>query len=280
MITPSTSRSCRDGAANAAAAFCQAYPLAGGLSQSTVNDKAGARSPLALVFASCAVAVCLLFFTGLLRNLPDVVLAAIVLVAVTGLVNVRELRRVHALSRTEFRVAMVAFAGVLLLGILKGVLLAAIVSMLLLIRRVAAPPVVRLARVAASGHFAQRLGDPAAYEVPGVCVVRVDASLLYFNALHVRESVLRLARERTVSVVVWDLSTCPHIDIAGARMLAEVAGELARERMVLHLAGAHSAVLVLLREEAGATAAVAAPVEDVVALHAPSVTEPGSADPS
>ena len=120
------------GAANAAAAFGQGYPVAGGLSQSTVNDKAGARTPLALVFASCAIGLCLLFLTDLLRNLPDVVLAAIVLVAVKGLINIPELRRVHALSRIEFWIAMVAFAGVLLLGILKGVMLAAIVSMLLL----------------------------------------------------------------------------------------------------------------------------------------------------
>src|SRR5262249_2717746 len=96
-------------AANCAAAFGQGYPVAGGLSQSTVNDKAGARTPLSLVFASVTIAGCLLFLTGLLRNLPDVVLAAIVLVAVSGLINVPELRRVWALSRMEFSVAVAAF---------------------------------------------------------------------------------------------------------------------------------------------------------------------------
>ena len=81
------------GAANFAAALGQGYPVAGGLSQSTVNDKAGARTPLALVFASLTIAVCLVFLTGLLANLPNVVLAAIVLVAVKGLINIPELRR-------------------------------------------------------------------------------------------------------------------------------------------------------------------------------------------
>src|SRR5262249_34969552 len=108
------------GAANLAAAFGQGFPVAGGLSQSVVNDKAGARTPLALVFASVTLAACLLFLTGLLANLPSVVLAAIVLVAVRGLIDLKALRHLWTVSRLEFRIAMVAFVGVLLLGILKG----------------------------------------------------------------------------------------------------------------------------------------------------------------
>ena len=101
------------GAANVATALGQGYPVAGGLSQSTVNDQAGARSPLALVFASATIGLCLVFLTGMLRNLPDVVLAAIVLVAVSGLIDIAALRRIYHLSRMEFAIAMVALAGVL-----------------------------------------------------------------------------------------------------------------------------------------------------------------------
>jgi sulfate permease, SulP family len=79
-------------AANAAVAFGQGFPVAGGLSQSAVNDKAGARTPLSLVFASATLAACLLFLTGVLRDLPTVVLASIVLVAVRGLVDVMALK--------------------------------------------------------------------------------------------------------------------------------------------------------------------------------------------
>ena len=137
------------GAANLAAAFFQAYPVAGGLSQSSVNDKAGAKTPLALVFASVTIGLCLMFLTGLLRNLPNVVLAAIVLVAVKGLINIRELRHVWRVSRFEFTVSMVAFAGVLLLGILKGVIVAVLVSLLLrTIRRAANPHVAFLGQIA------------------------------------------------------------------------------------------------------------------------------------
>jgi len=269
------------GAANVAAGFGQGFPVAGGLSQSTVNDRAGARTPLALVFASCAIAVCLMYLTDLLRNLPDVVLAAIVLVAVKGLVNIPELRRTFALSRVEFWVAMVAFAGVLLLGILKGVLLAAIVSVLLLIRGAAVPRVVPLGRVPGSRVYADRLANPGTEAVPGVLIVRVGGGLFYFNAGHVREEVKRLvaAGGEGVRLVVWDLSTSPHVDIAGARMLADLSRELGAAGIELRLAEAHATVRGLVRKERGGDAGDVdrrLSVDEVIAGHArPSVAAAG-----
>jgi len=121
------------GAANLAAALGHGYPVAGGLSQSAVNDKAGARTPLALVFASVALALCLLFLTGLLENLPKAVLAAVVLTAVAGLLDFPALLRMWRVSGLDFYAAAIALIGVLLLGILQGILLAALASILLLL---------------------------------------------------------------------------------------------------------------------------------------------------
>ena len=242
------------GAANLASAIGQGYPVAGGLSQSTVNDKAGAKTPLALVFASITIGLCLVFLTGLLANLPNVVLAAIVLVAVKGLINIPELRRVWKLSRMEFWVAMAAFAGVLLLGILKGVLLAAIVSMLLLIRRVARPHVAQLGRIPGTNRFSDCERNPDNEAIPGVVIVRVESSILYFNVDHVRECVLRLVGPtRTgLRLLVWDLSSSPYVDIAGARMLGEVQRELAASGTTLRLIEARADVRNLLHAEIGA----------------------------
>ena len=240
------------GAANLAAALGQGYPVAGGLSQSTVNDKAGARTPLSLVFASVTIALCLLFLTGLLRNLPDVILAAIVLVAVKGLINIPELRRVWALSRMEFWVAMVAFAGVLLLGILKGVLLAAIVSVLLLIRRAARPHVAKLGRVPGTHRYSDFERSPDNENVPGALIVRVEAGLFYFNVSHVREQVRRhIATSGELRLVVWDLSTSPYVDIAGARLLGEMQRELAARGAMLRLVDARASARDLIRKELG-----------------------------
>jgi SulP family sulfate permease len=241
------------GAANAAVAFGQGYPVAGGLSQSTVNDKAGAKTPLALVFASATIALCLLYLTGLLANLPNVVLAAIVLVAVKGLVNISELRRVWKLSRMEFWVAMAAFAGVLLLGILKGVLLATLVSMLLLIRRVAHPHVARLGRVPGTTRYSDCERNPDNESIPGVLIVRVEAGILYFNTGHVRERlrVLVAAEGEGLRQVVWDLSTSPYVDITGARLLGEMRGDLATHGIALRIVEARSSTRDLIREELG-----------------------------
>jgi SulP family sulfate permease len=239
------------GAANLATAFSQGYPIAGGLSQSSVNDKAGAKTPLALVFASVTIALCLIFLTGLLRNLPNVVLAAIVLVAVKGLINVGELRHLWRVSRFEFGVSMVAFGGVLLLGILKGVMLAAVVSLLLLIRRAAHPHVAFLGRIPGFRGLSDMERNPDNRPIAGAVVFRVDAALLYFNVEHVQDVVWAKIRSSAapVRLVVCDLSATPNVDVAGARMLAKLHAELKAAGIELRMASAHATVRDLLRAE-------------------------------
>ena len=239
------------GAANLAAGFFQAYPVAGGLSQSSVNDKAGAKTPLALVFASVTIGLCLMFLTGLLANLPNVVLAAIVLVAVKGLIDIGELRHVWRVSRLEFTVSMVAFSAVLLLGILNGVLVAVVVSMLLLIRRAAHPHVAILGRIPGTRIYSDMERNPDNEAIPDVRVFRVEASLLYFNVEHVRAAVWQRIRSAAapVRLVIWDLSTSPAVDLAGARMLAALHTALKAEGIDLRLVAAHAKVRDMLRAE-------------------------------
>ena len=239
------------GAANVAAALGQGYPVAGGLSQSSVNDKAGAKTPLALVFASATIGLCLLFLTGLLRNLPSVVLAAIVLVAVKGLIDVPALRRLWRVSRFEFGIAMVALVGVLLLGILKGVMLAAVVSLLLLVGRAARPHVAFLGRIPGTRRYSDLERNPDNEVVPGVLIFRVESGLFYFNVEHVRQVVWQKLRAATVPVqlVVCDLSTSPYVDVAGARMLAGLHTDLAAAGIQFQLVEARAAVRDILRAE-------------------------------
>ena len=136
-----------------AAALGHGFPVAGGLSQSAVNDKAGARTSLALVFASITLALCLLFLTGLLQNLPKAVLAAVVLTAIYGLLDFAALLHMWRVSRLDFLAATVALVGVLLLGILQGILLAALASILLLLARVSRPHVAFLGRVPGTNSY-------------------------------------------------------------------------------------------------------------------------------
>jgi len=239
------------GAANLAAGLFQAYPVAGGLSQSSVNDKAGAKTPLALVFASVTIGLCLMYLTGMLSNLPNVVLAAIVLVAVKGLINIAELRHVWRISRFEFGVSMVAFAAVLLLGILQGVIVAVLVSLLLLIRRAARPHVAFLGRIPGTRVFSDIERNPDNEPIPGVLVFRVEASLLYFNAEHARDAVREKIRSAAdpPKLVICDLSVSPVVDLAGARMLAALHEQLQVDGISLRLVAAHAAVRDMLRAD-------------------------------
>jgi high affinity sulfate transporter 1 len=239
------------GAANLAAGLFQAYPVAGGLSQSSVNDKAGAKTPLALVFASVTIGLCLMYLTGMLSNLPNVVLAAIVLGAVKGLINITELRHVWRISRFEFGVSMVAFAAVLLLGILQGVIVAVLVSLLLLIRRAARPHVAFLGRIPGTRVFSDIERNPDNEPIPGVLVFRVEASLLYFNAEHARDAVREKIRSAAdpPKLVICDLSVSPVVDLAGARMLAALHEQLQVDGISLRLVAAHAAVRDMLRAD-------------------------------
>jgi high affinity sulfate transporter 1 len=238
------------GAASLLVGLWQGFPVAGGLSQSAVNEKAGARTPLSLAFASATIGLVLVFFTGLFQSLPDAVLAAIVLVAVKGLIDLKELRYLWHASRIDFGAAGVALVGVLVMGILDGVMVAVLASVVMLLWRVARPHVAFLGRIPGTDRFSDVGRHPENEAVPGVLAFRVEASLVYFNVDHVLQTVLQRVRsEPGLQRVVYDLSNTPYVDVAGARMLRRLHDELAGRNVGLRVVGAHSEVRDRLRFE-------------------------------
>ncbi|WP_198369380.1 SulP family inorganic anion transporter [Roseomonas rosulenta] len=240
------------GAANLLAGLGQGYPVAGGLSQSAVAEKAGARTPLTLILASATLALCLLFLTGLLANLPKAVLAAVVLTAVAGLIDVPALVRLWRVSRPDFTAAVVAVAGVLLFGILQGILLAALISVLIMLVRASRPHVAFLGRVPGTTRYGDIARHPENEPISGVIAFRPEGSLLYVNAESVLEVVLaRLAAQSpgTMRLVVCDLSAAPHLDLAAVAMLRKLHAEVELLGARLAVTGAHGAVRDLLRRE-------------------------------
>ena len=237
-------------AANLAAAVGHGYPVAGGLSQSAVTDKAGARTALALVFASATLALCLLFLTGFLENLRKAVLAAIVLTAIYGLLDFPALLHMWRVSRLDFLVAALALVGVLLLGILQGILLAALATILLMLARVSRPHVAFLGRIPGTDSFSDLYRHPENEPLSGVIAFRPEASLIYVNADAVLDAVLGRLREAgpaSIRLVACDLSAAPYVDLAGARMLHELHAELVRHGIALRIVDARGAVRDLLR---------------------------------
>jgi high affinity sulfate transporter 1 len=240
------------GAANLLAALGHGYPVAGGLSQSAVNEKAGARSPLSLIMASATLAFCLLFLTGPLANLPKAALAAIVLTAVAGLIDLPAMIRLYRVSRFDFVAAGCALIGVLLLGILQGVMLAVLASVLMLIAQVAQPHVAILGRIPGTTLFGDRTRHPENLALPGVIIFRPEGALIYLGAEHVKETVLAtVAAEpsRSLHHAICDLSATPHMDVAGTEMLRKLAETLSAQGITLSLAGAHARVRDMLRAD-------------------------------
>jgi sulfate permease, SulP family len=239
------------GVANAAVALGQGYPVAGGLSQSAVNDTAGAKTPLSLVFASITIALCLLFLTGYLQNLPTVILASIVLVAIRGLFDLKEIKHLYKINKQEFAVAMIALVAVLIWGILTGVLLAAMVTLLLLIKAASKPNVAFLGRIPGTKRYTDMQRHPDNESIDGVLIVRVESSIFYFNAEYIKEQIWEKIynESQPLKAVILDLNSSPRIDISGARFLKQLFTDLKAKNISLKIAEARAEVRDNLRAE-------------------------------
>jgi high affinity sulfate transporter 1 len=230
--------------ANVMAGLGYGFPVSGGMSQSLVNESGGARTPMSGFIAALLMLLVVLFISGVLRYLPQPVLAAIVLMAVTGLFNLTALRHLWRADRAEFVVAIAALLGVLGSGLLRGVLIGAIISLVQLLRRASRPHVAFLGRIPGARRFSDMARHPDNEAVPGALLFRTEASLLYFNADHVRDTVMkRVAQMGTgLRLAICDLSTSPYVDLAGAEMLAGLYDQLASVNVRLQIVEARSSV--------------------------------------
>ena len=229
--------------ANLAAGLGRGFPVSGGMSQSLVNEGGGARTPLSSFISALLVLVVVVFFSGLLHDLPQPVLAALVLVAVMGLFKVKALARLWRFSRAEFLVAIAALLGVLQSGLLRGVLIGAALSLLILLRRASLPPTTELGRIPGTDYFADLLRHAENQREPGTFVFRTSGALLYFNIDHVRDRFFELlAAFGPARRAVFFLGAVPHLDLAGAELLAELHATLRGRGIGFRLAGTPSSV--------------------------------------
>ena len=237
------------GAANIATGMAHGFPVAGGMSQTAVNDMGGATSPVALIVTSGAIALTLLFFASFFHNLPEPVLGAIVLMAASQLVRFEELRRLLIQSRAEFWTSMVACVGVLFFGLLNGLLLAAVGSLVMLIAQTSRPMVVVVGRERSTGHFVSRARNPDASDTPGALVVRSASTWLYFNAEHIRRQIVDMidGTPAGIRTVVLDFSSVPAIDITAGTILRGLVRTLKDRGIRIELAELHDEVVETLK---------------------------------
>lgn len=238
-------------ASNLAAGLGRGFPVSGGMSQSLVNEGGGARTPLSGAIAAGIILVVVLSFSHLLAALPQPVLAAIVLVAVAGLFKFSTLKQLWRGDRPEFVVALAAIVGVLAQGLLRGVMIGAIISLVLLIRRASRPHVALLGRIPGTRRFSDCDRHADNELIPEVLIFRPESSLLYFNMDHVCDTILDRTRAGAAPprLVVLDLSAAPYVDMHGAHALAGLADELTAAGIRVQAVEARSAVRERLRHE-------------------------------
>ena len=235
---------------NLMAGLGRGFPVSGGMSQSLVNEGSGAQTSLSGLVAAAMMLVVSVFFSSSLRYLPQPVLAATVLMAVTGLFKPSDFRHLWKVDRSEFAVAIAALLGVLGSGLLRGVLIGAVIALVQLCD--VAPPARRISR-SHPGHkpISDLDRNPDNLAVPGIPIFRVEASLLYFNVNHVCDAVLKRVRGELVPprLVLFDLSATPHVDLQGADALRGLADELTALGMRMRVVEARSSVRDRLRAE-------------------------------
>jgi MFS superfamily sulfate permease-like transporter len=239
------------GFANLATSLGSGYPVSGGLSQSAVNDGAGAKTPMSLIIASFTIALCLLFLTGMLQNLPSVLLACIVLVAIKSLINIKEFKHLWKINRQDFYIAIIALIGVIVFGILKGVIIASIASLLLIIKIVSTPNIAVLGRIPGTTRYSDFKRHIKNEPLPHLLLFRVEAPILYFNVNNIYNAVFDhiAAYESELKVVIMDLSTSAYIDSSGAKFIKKLYSELDELGISFRLAEAHSEARDILRDE-------------------------------
>ncbi|OAI57118.1 DNA repair protein [Verrucomicrobiaceae bacterium SCGC AG-212-N21] len=236
---------------NLAAGLGRSFPVSGGMSQSLVNESAGARTPLSGFIAALIILVVTVFLSGLLHDLPQPALAAIVLFAVAGLFKLKALIRLWTYYRAEFVVAIAALLGVLGSGLLRGVMIGAFLSILQLLRRASHPHVAFLGRIPGTRRYSDLARHEKNEAIPGVLICRPESALLYFNVDHVRDTITKAVHTAAEppKLVLLDLSAAPHVDLQAAQTLCSLHGDLVSSGAQFQIVEAHAAVRDTLRLE-------------------------------
>ena len=236
------------GMANVVGFFFGAYPVTGGFSRTAVNAEAGSRTVLASAITAVVVGVSLLFLTPLFHFLPKAVLAAIVMTAVFGLIDARELGHLWKVKRTDATLLLLTFAVTLFVGIEEGIGTGVIASLALFVHRSTRPHNAVLGRLPGTTIYRNVKNFPEAEEADGVKVWRFDASFYFANASYFRDQIDRLLlRNQGTRALVLDASGINDLDASAETMLHDIRERLEAAGIALFLANVKGPVRDVMR---------------------------------
>ena len=236
------------GFANIGGAFLGSMPAGGGTTQTAVNRLAGARSQVAELVTAAVSLVTMLFLSPLIGLMPHATLAAVVIVYSIGLIKPAEFREILKVRRTEFIWALTAFAGVVLLGTLKGIVVAIVVSMIMLVHQAADPPVYVLGRKPGTNVFRPLSKEhPEDETFPGLLLLRMDGRFFFANAEHIGQKMKPLVEEAKPTVIALDLSGVPDLEYTALKMLTEAEKRQRKLGVSLWIVGLNPTVLQMVQ---------------------------------
>jgi high affinity sulfate transporter 1 len=227
------------GAANVASGLFGGFTTDASLSQTATAEAAGAKSQLASLITSALVLGTALVLAPLFADLPNAVLGAIVIAAVVGLMDVREMRRYWAWRRTDFLIAVTAMVGVLLTTVLAGMVIAVLLSVVFVLYRASRPYIAALGRMPGQrGTFGDLSRHPDATPFDGLVIVRIDAPLYFFNANVAQAQIEALVAGTTppAHAVLLDLAATADLDVTTGDMLAALVADLQQQGVAVLLA--------------------------------------------
>jgi sulfate permease, SulP family len=236
------------GLANAGGAFLGAMPAGGGTTQTAVNRLAGAFTQMSELITAGGALVTMLFLAPLVSQMPNATLAAVVIVYSIGLIKPAEFRGILKIRRTEFVWALVAFAGVVLLGTLQGIVVAIVVSLVALAYQIADPPVYALGRKPGTNIFRPITKEhPEDETFQGLLLLRSEGRIFFANAEHIAEKARRLIDETKPRVVAIDFRAVPDIEYTALKALIEGEKRWREQGVLIWLVGLNPAALAVVQ---------------------------------
>ena len=230
--------------ANATSAIFHGMIVGGGTSGTAANDSNGAKSQVSIITASLMAMITLLFLTGWFYHLPEAVLAAIVVHAVRHLLDLGELRRFRRIRRIDYRESLAAIAGVIAFGILNGLLLAVILTLIALMRYLAESHVAVLGRLQGTREYVDVLRHPEAEQFPGILMLRIERMLFFANADGVRQIIRDLVAKATPApkVLILNCELIPVLDVTAIDVLQQMLASATEKHIRMVLAGVRDPV--------------------------------------
>lgn len=238
------------GVSNIAVGFFQGLPIGGALSRTALNNESGAKTPLAGGICGLIILLVLLFFTGLFYNLPEAILAAIVLFVIKALIDIPHFHTIYKFSKIEFTIAIITLLSVLIFGALQGIVIRVVLSVVGLLKNMYNPHIAILGRVPGTDQFLDIKRRPESEIISHTLIVRVDGSQIFLNTECIKNTIIDLVDKEynDTKLFVLDFEASSFIDYTGIEMLQDLYEEMNRRGIKIKAANMYGPLRDFIRK--------------------------------